>query len=309
MTTPPLLVDYSFARPAPETIRQAGILGVGRYLSHDPKKDITLAESHSLFAAGLGVFLIWETAGGEALQGYAYGQQVAREANAKADALGMPTSYPLMPAIDFAASIGQCDPYFEGWASVNKRPLAGYGPRAVIDNMLTSGLIKYGMQSSGWNPQGGVGLAHIVQRLTATKPIGGTDEDAMVRSFPLWMGTVIPPVVASPIPPIFTKPSTPPAPTAPNFPLPSYHYYGEVSNNPACHSGSFSLYDRVGIKRWQQQMYNRGWKGIGAIDGIFGTKCGDVALAFQQQKNLPSKDRKVGIDTWRESWLAPVTAH
>lgn len=55
---------------------------------------------------------------------------------------------------------------------------------------------------------------------------------------------------------------------------------------------------------WQRQMRRRGWT-IG-VDGAFGAESASVAAAFQADKGL-HVDGKVGPDTWRASWAAPVT--
>lgn len=102
------------------------------------------------------------------------------------------------------------------------------------------------------------------------------------------------------------KPKPDPEPDYPDFPLPSGHWYGVESSNPLNHSGYYQS-DRPGIKEWQHQMkYGRGWKGIGAVDGIFGEKCETVCKQFQKEKGL-KVDGAVGINTWRKSWTAKIT--
>lgn len=58
------------------------------------------------------------------------------------------------------------------------------------------------------------------------------------------------------------------------------------------------------VTTWQRQMRRRGW--TIAVDGAFGHQSASVAAAFQQQVRL-HVDGKVGPDTWRASWAAPVT--
>jgi N-acetyl-anhydromuramyl-L-alanine amidase AmpD len=101
------------------------------------------------------------------------------------------------------------------------------------------------------------------------------------------------------------KPAAPDSgPTAPAFPLPSGHYYGEESNDHACHSG-FAVGDRDDIARWQRRMVARGYDGIGDPDGRFGPKSAAAARAFQNHFGL-GVDGRVGPVTWRQSWEAKL---
>lgn len=99
------------------------------------------------------------------------------------------------------------------------------------------------------------------------------------------------------------KTAPPPKLTAPPFPLPSGHWYGVESTNPKNHSGYWSQ-DRPGIRLWQQQMKQRGWR-IG-VDGRFGPQSRRVAIQFQKEKGL-RVDGGVGAETWRAAWESPVT--
>lgn len=91
--------------------------------------------------------------------------------------------------------------------------------------------------------------------------------------------------------------------TAPAFPYPSGHYLGKESSSSYCHSGYYSS-DQPNIKKWQQQMKNRGWS-IG-VDGLYGSESDSVCRKFQDEKNL-TVDGKVGSKTWSTSWTAPIT--
>lgn len=109
---------------------------------------------------------------------------------------------------------------------------------------------------------------------------------------------------SKPRPPVKNPPII--VPKSPQFPLYSTHYFGELSRDSKCHSGTFSSIDRGYIRTWQRKMLLRGWRGIGKDDGIFGDKCGDVAEQFQEEKGL-TVDRKVGARTWAATWNAPIS--
>lgn len=94
-------------------------------------------------------------------------------------------------------------------------------------------------------------------------------------------------------------------PKAPAFPFPKGHWMGVESSNPKNHSGYYAK-DRAGIKQWQRRMRDRGWGGIGAVDGLFGAKAQKVAKQFQRQVGI-AQDGLVGEVTFEKSWSAPVT--
>ncbi len=87
--------------------------------------------------------------------------------------------------------------------------------------------------------------------------------------------------------------------------MPDVHWYGPESAIHKNHSGYYKK-DRAGIRKYQQQMRDRGWSGIGKVDGIFGDKTYKVTKQFQAEKGL-TVDGGVGIDTWNAAWEEPVT--
>jgi peptidoglycan hydrolase-like protein with peptidoglycan-binding domain len=82
----------------------------------------------------------------------------------------------------------------------------------VVDTALADGWAAYGWQSCAWSRGVVSQRAHLYQRLRATvaNPISGTDENIVLRPFPLW--TKASSSAASDIPPIFTKPAPAPKP-------------------------------------------------------------------------------------------------
>ena len=230
-----LLIDYSAARPTPATIKGAGYAGVMRYLSTDLGKNLQPAERDGLLAAGLGIGLVWETYANRAAAGFSAGVSDAKAAEAQAAALGLPAGLPIFYAVDFDANPAVIKAYFDGIRSVATRPVGIYGSQRVVNAALSGGWATYGWQSCAWSSTDLSGsLAHLYQRLkpTVASPIGGTDENIVLRSFPLWTKSVAPPAPkppsspASDIPPIFTKPPAPkppapkPKPPAPPAPAP-----------------------------------------------------------------------------------------
>jgi hypothetical protein len=213
-----LLVDYSAARPTPDTIKSSGYSGVMRYLSNDPGKNLQAAERDALLTAGLSIGLVWETYANRAAAGFTAGASDAKAAEAQAAALGMPLGLPIFYAVDFDADPAVVKAYFDGVRSVATRPVGIYGSLSVVDAALAGGWAAYAWQACAWSNGKVSQRAHLYQRLSPTvaHPIGGTDENIVLRPFPLWTAaTTAPPVSkpssapASDIPQVFTKPPTP----------------------------------------------------------------------------------------------------
>jgi hypothetical protein len=142
------LVDYSYARPSPQSIVDAGYVAVMRYLGND-SRCITPGERDALLNAGLGIGLIWETEADRVLGGGPAGDADARAANGYADQLGAPGWVPIYYCTDFHASSSQingviCD-YYRAACNVGGRFVRVYGGAPVIDHMHT----KLGCQA-GW---------------------------------------------------------------------------------------------------------------------------------------------------------------
>lgn len=104
---------------------------------------------------------------------------------------------------------------------------------------------------------------------------------------------------------------------APKFPLPSGYYYGPKSGPRRSVSGHQlnkgtkdvvlykGDYHSKGLRIWQKEMLERGWKGIGKADGLYGSKTAKVARQFQKSKGL-TVDGKIGAKTWAAAWEEPV---
>ena len=193
-----LILDYSFARPSPTVIKTVGYSGVMRYLSHDPSKDLSKAEAAALHAAGLDIGLVWETTANRASQGFAAGATDATSAETQAAALGYPTTAVLFYAVDYDAAPAAVAPYFAGVASKARHPVGVYGSARVVEGTN----VPYKWQATAWSGGRVSTVAHLYQRLRATvsHPVAGTDENVVLRPFPMWTNAVVaptpPPVVS-----------------------------------------------------------------------------------------------------------------
>ena len=59
------------------------------------------------------------------------------------------------------------------------------------------------------------------------------------------------------------------------------------------------------VRQWQQRMRDRGWKSVGAADGLPGPAFERTVRAWQQHCRLPV-DGRVGPKTWPTPWTRPV---
>lgn len=115
------------------------------------------------------------------------------------------------------------------------------------------------------------------------------------------------------------------APKAPAFPLPrrkdAMFYYGPADGpkesvsgkgpNDAVRSDVVKVNNRwtsKGLAKFQQQLINRGWSELeknGGADGRFGDTTEKVVGQFQKAMGI-KQDKKVGPETWRLAWEAPI---
>lgn len=149
-------IDYSWGRPRPSRIAEAGYTFVCRYVSWSTTgKNLTRSEADALRAAGLDIVVNWEYSADEALDGYAKGASNAQEAVRQAAACGMPSDRPIYFSVDFDATSGQqaaINSYFDGVASVIGRSRVGaYGGYHVIKRLFDAGKITWGWQTYAWS--------------------------------------------------------------------------------------------------------------------------------------------------------------
>lgn len=221
-----LILDYAWVHPAPALIKTAGYDGVMRYLSPDPTKNLSPAETIALHAAGLSIGLVWESTASRAGEGQTAGIADADAAETQAHILGYPIALPIFYAVDYDADPQAVQAYFNGVRVASHHPIGVYGSLRVVEAIHAAGGVPYMWQSVAWS--GGVvsQQAHLYQRLTPTRaPIPDSDENTVLRPFPLWTDQPVPP-----------KPPTPPAPfTRKANPM----YLLKAANSPAVYVTDF----------------------------------------------------------------------
>lgn len=208
-----LAVDYAWTHPNPAAIKAAGYMGVIRYLSTDPTKNITAAEAAALHAAGLGILLVWEAGGQNALGGANQGNVDGTQARVEAGALGYPTWCPVFAAVDFDVQPAQypaVDAYFAAFAAAAGHPEGDYGSFALLNHMAAADHeVKFYWQTSAWSGTTVSPLAHLYQRLAPTLTVPGAagsyDENVVLKPLPWWTAAApqppAPPPVEDPLAP------------------------------------------------------------------------------------------------------------
>ena len=100
------ILDYSWARPSPQSIVDFPAIGVMRYVGPGNNgSDITTGEMAALHDAGLGVGLVYESSASRALSGYDGGAYDAGQAAYYANLLGWPALAPVPHAAVVADGI------------------------------------------------------------------------------------------------------------------------------------------------------------------------------------------------------------
>jgi hypothetical protein len=149
------IIDYSWWRPDPNALRQAGITSVCRYLGYGGKV-IDKAEYDALHAAGISVMLNWETTGKSWREGYNTGVNEGREARRQARALGHPDERPIIQSMDEGVPAGMLNVAADYQRGFNDGggvgPQGAYGTQMVLDHLFDKGLIRIGWQTNarGW---------------------------------------------------------------------------------------------------------------------------------------------------------------
>ncbi len=126
-------------------LKAAGYQWVGRYYSHNPRKNLTLAEAVAIAAVGLRVVSVWESRGDQ-ISSFSNPQGVLDGVDAlrQAAACGQPVGTPIYFAVDFDAASQEMDQigaYFAGAKfGLGGRYLTGvYGSGLVCQTLLNGG--------------------------------------------------------------------------------------------------------------------------------------------------------------------------
>ena len=146
------LLDYSYARPDPETIKSEGFSGVLRYLSYNPEKNLSIEERDLLWNAGLGIGLVWETTAQRALSAEVGGVQDATEALKQATELGYTGT--IYFAVDFQpdqSDLVYIVYYLNGAKKILGDRVGAYGNYDVVKKCFDDNVVKWCWQTYAWS--------------------------------------------------------------------------------------------------------------------------------------------------------------
>jgi hypothetical protein len=209
-----VVLDYT-ARIAPAALKAADVVGVCRYIAPQTWKTIKLPEYRELLAAGIAVYLNWESSARDWSDGTAGAKADATSAVAMARDLGYPTGSVLIGSCDY-------DLTWSGWTDAGRaygrefaRVIRGggyrpgvYGPYDVLKWVRDEGLMDAFWQAGmSWSWSQGRNDArppkkqpfpgaHLIQR--AHRTVGGQDTDWSEILIPDWgrTGTMTTPLSA-----------------------------------------------------------------------------------------------------------------
>lgn len=185
--------------PPVAAMKAAGVSFVGRYLS-PLEKGLQPSERDMLHAAGLGILLIYETTGSEALGGAIQGSVDGRSAAGLANYLQVPAGVPIYFAVDFdmqPSQQAQVVAYLDA-AKVCGHPVGCYGGMATVDAAAAAG-VRYLWQTIAWSSGAVSGNASLLQDRvwTTSTPyqLGGVGIDwdtSLKADFGAWTSTSLP---------------------------------------------------------------------------------------------------------------------
>lgn len=216
--TPPLGIDFSAARPDPAAVARAEYVVVFRYLPNGSSRpDLTAAEAAGYLAAGLGVAVVWESAGDRAVAGATAGAGDGAIAVRAARNVGYPAGCVIFANVgDFAATPAQL-PAIKGYYGEFARAVTaagyvcgGYGTGWIIDQLAPVCKGVWWQNAMDDNGERGAIVSpnsSAYQRVAPTKsiygqPPGSYDENVIIRPFPWWTAqTVVEAPQAAPVTP------------------------------------------------------------------------------------------------------------
>jgi hypothetical protein len=188
-----IAIDYSFARPNPQAIVDAGVRLVVRYISprRSNAKNLTIAERDRLLGVGLGILLVWENVTTDPLGGETLGAVHGALAGQYAEDLGYPRNMPVIIAVDFGAQVGQLPvvwEYVRAFAGTCGFPVGVYGSDSVVTACADVSVL--GWQTRAWSYGRRSVHAHVLQEIGVVHPsvgeLGAVDDNTVLREFTAW---------------------------------------------------------------------------------------------------------------------------
>lgn len=131
-----------------------GIVGICRYLSNSPGKNLRVSERDAALALGMDIVLIWESAAARALTGAAAGHLDGLTAAQQAAVIGYPKGATIFAAVDTDTTWRAVEPYLRAFgAAVGAAGYLGdlYGGYYVCHGAVAAGWSTGPWQTSAWS--------------------------------------------------------------------------------------------------------------------------------------------------------------
>lgn len=196
--------DYSWGRPTPVGLLDAGVSFVVRYVADTPGtsgKRIHRPEADALTHAGLDIVSVYQTTKSFMQRGHLGGVEDAKQAHAQAVAAGMPPTRPIYFAADWDVTITQqaaVNAYLDGARTILGANRVGlYGGLRTITRALTFWLTQHPgdylwtWQTLAWS--GGVWADVNMRQIQIDVTIAGADcdwDEAHTADFGQWRTTM-----------------------------------------------------------------------------------------------------------------------
>ena len=201
-------VDYSYARPNPDTLAAKGFTFACRYIcdSSSSPKVLQPAERDRLHAAHIAIVLVWETTATRPLAGATAGTADGAIATERALALGYPLDCPIVIAVDFdavAATIGPVEQYVRAFVAASRYPCGIYGDTDILGRCHDVSVLGWLPNATGWSLIKDDRFVHVKQGHEDL--INGWDPNVAVKPFTAW-------TIEQPAPPPQVQTAPPSAP-------------------------------------------------------------------------------------------------
>lgn len=187
-----------------DRLKAHGFKFVVRYINGTTTswKVISPDEIARLFAAGLGLLLVWETSTTRPFGGGPAGRTDGAKAKADAYRLGVPPLSPILIAVDTDVT-SRTAPAVRSYvaafrAAASPYPVGVYGDYDTIEACKDLSTLNWQANAAGWSGLWGTikgflrrthPLAHVLQERQAILPaIGTVDPNTVLRPFAVWDG-------------------------------------------------------------------------------------------------------------------------
>lgn len=209
-------LDYSWARPGGQAIKDHGFQFVVRYIpfTGNGGKGIEAPEIADLRSHGIAIAVVFESSARRALDGRQAGKDDATTSQAQLARVGLDTNMPVYFAVDFDATPEQqaaIDEYLRGCADVLGAARVGvYAGYWIVKRCKENGTANYLWQTYAWSGGNVHPDINLYQYLNSQNVNGAVDfDEAKKADFGQENQTPVP----APTPPPAPAPAPPPAHT------------------------------------------------------------------------------------------------